>query len=681
MKRRIAILGSVLFLVMSCSISIYAASDMSYVVDQNGRREIPLAYAVTSRLISFDSNPAYLEEPEDICVDSEDSLYILDSGNSRVIKVSDEGEFLKVIKPKGEYQLSNPEGIYVDDSGRIYIADTGNHRILIVNQEGKVTDVITQPDNPLFDADYPFRPVKVGVNSLGQIYAINKQDYHGFCLLNEDNEFLGYFATNRVEKNILIEWISRFASSSQREQMGKTTPPQHTNFCIADDGSIYVTTANTDVAQIKRLSATGTNFYPYTGSFGEVTEAEDGEEKKPAFTDITADSNGILTALDGTTGKLYQYDESGVMLSVSGGIGSWKGRVMRGVALAQDSQSRIFVLDKSTGSIQCFVPTGFTNKVHEALAFHNNGDYESAEEIWSEILANAHDYAPAYVGLAKVAAKKKDFASSMRYFRLSGDRGGYSDSFLKYQKQKIQEHFPAVLLITLILSAALIYMIRELKRRADYANQPDVMLHDGRSIALITMFAPWDAFRLIKYDRNRFYPVTPAVILCIALVSNVLRAYLYSYQTIGVDPQEVSLITNVLSFIIPFVLWCFGYYYVSGIFDGEVLLREVFAASCYALLPFAVFAVPVSLLSSIMGISGISTISKLMGFIWCWVIALVFLGVRSMNRIKSGRTVVIMAAGVFAALFIALVLTFLYLLGIQLTGFIGEVINECRYML
>ena len=675
MKKSSVIAYLFIFIVTLFCSHAYAETDKSYVIDESGRREIPLAYSVTNRIVSFDASPATLEEPEDICIGKDDSLYILDSGHSRVVKFDEKGNFVRIIKPDGDIGLSAPEGIFVDGNDRILVADTGNGRIVIMDQAGAVENILTQPDSQMFDKEYPFKPAKLGVDSLGQIFAINKDDYHGLCILDENNGFQGYFATNRVSHRIADDWIAKLASSSQREQIGKTIPPQHTNLSIACDGSIYVTTANVESAQVKRLSVTGTNFYPFTGTFG------DSSEENQRFVDVASDMDGVVTVLENTSGNIYQYDEFGVMLSVFGGSGSWKGKMMNAAALAQNSSGQLFVLDKTTGDVQIFTPTEFTRKVHAALAYHNNGDYENAAEIWESIHSTAHNYSPAYVGLAKVAYKQKDYITSMKYFKLAEDRKGYSDSFVKYQKQIIQQHFPLVVLTVLLLSSALIYLVIYLKKKADYANQPDVMLHDGRSIALVTMFAPWDAFRLIKYDRSRFYPLTPTMILCSAVAVRLLSSYVYSYQTTGADPQEVNPAAIVFSFLVPFALWCIGYYYVSGIFDGAVMLREVYSATCYALLPFAVFGLPIALLSNTVGMSSVSFLNSLTAIIWIWVIILVFLGVKTMNRIGTSRTVTIMILSTFAAIFIALVITFLYLLGIQLFDFLREVIRECRHAL
>lgn len=686
MRKRLIQIGIAICLLVVEVIPCSAKTEQSYVMNKGRRQEIPLAYAVSETMVSFPTTPETLSEPQDICTDAKDCLYILDSGNGRVIKMSREGEFLKEIRPVGKNALSEPQGIFVDENEKIYIADTGNHRIVVMDQDGDVEYILTQPKDPLYDADYPFEPIKVGVNSLGQIYAINNLDYHGFCILNVDNEFKGYFAATRLERNVLKEWISKFASESQKEQMGKTIPAQHTNFLIADDGSIYVTTANVDTAQMKRMSSVGSNFYPYTGDFGDHTTdylmlLQEKDSSETCFVDVAADCTGIVSILDNTSGRIYQYDDSGVMLFVFGGSGNWSGRMMDAAAMAQDSRKRIYVLDRGSGSVQCFEPTDFAKTVHKALSLHNSGKYSEASKIWKKILVAAPNYPPAHVGMGKNEVKEKKYAAAMNDYRLAGDKAGYSEAFSKYLKDAIQRNFPKIVLMVIVLGVTLIWLAAGLKRKADYAKRPDIMLHQGRHIALLSLFAPGEAFGLIKYDRKEFRWLAPTLILMLSAGFYVLRPFVLSYPFQSVELDEISLLAQISSFIIPFLLWVFGFYYVSCIFGGEVRLREVYAATCYALMPYAVFALPLSMLTNLMGIDSYGLIRFAASVIWMWVVLLVFLGIKNMNHYTVSQTIGTMTVSVFAALLLAIILTLLYLLGVKLIDFVSEVVNECKLYL
>ena len=95
---------------------------------------------------------AQLNGPQGIAVDLLGNLYIVDQGNQRLRQVSLSGIITTVagtgtagyngdnISATGA-QLKNPQGVAVDASGNVYVADTGNFRIRKVTPGGIITTV------------------------------------------------------------------------------------------------------------------------------------------------------------------------------------------------------------------------------------------------------------------------------------------------------------------------------------------------------------------------------------------------------------------------------------------------------------------------------------------------------------------------------------------------------------
>jgi len=466
-----AMTGLLVFLLLAASVGAEGPEN-SYVINLEGEKQvIPLSYSVTDTFSFFNLTVDTLSSPADLFVDKKDQLYVLDSGNGRVLKMQKSGELIQEYRPQGESALKKPSGIYVDEQENIYIADTENGRILVLDKAGKVINTLTQPTSLLYDKSYPFKPVKMEVDSLSQIYVINNLDYHGFTILDLQNNFKGYLAATRLQPDFWANFINLFATKEQKEQFGKRIPPQHTNLSIAEDGSIYTTTANVTAEQMKRYSAVGSNFYPFTGTFGDtstdyVMEKFGKTVSSPKFVDVCVDPFGIVSLLDNLSGRIYQYDQDGVMIAVFGGTGNWAGRFMNAVAIDNDSQGNLYVLDQNLNTVQVFKPTEFIKKVRDALALYNNGKYIEAGSLWEEILVIDSEYVVAHIGMGKAELKRKNFDISMEHYRKAGDKYGYSQAFAGYLKQITQKYFLAIVLSICALITGLFLLLSALYRKA-----------------------------------------------------------------------------------------------------------------------------------------------------------------------------------------------------------------------
>jgi uncharacterized protein (TIGR03437 family) len=80
---------------------------------------------------------AQLNQPGACVLDTAGNLYIADSGNNRIRKVSPGGTITTVAGDGRSALLNAPRGVAVDGSGNVFISDTGNNRIRMLDAAGE----------------------------------------------------------------------------------------------------------------------------------------------------------------------------------------------------------------------------------------------------------------------------------------------------------------------------------------------------------------------------------------------------------------------------------------------------------------------------------------------------------------------------------------------------------------
>jgi DNA-binding beta-propeller fold protein YncE len=78
--------------------------------------------------------------PRRIAIGPDDSVYVLDQGRTRIVKLSPDGQVLSSwgSKGSGDGQFNDPTSVAVDStSGKVYVADPINKRIQVFDQSGK----------------------------------------------------------------------------------------------------------------------------------------------------------------------------------------------------------------------------------------------------------------------------------------------------------------------------------------------------------------------------------------------------------------------------------------------------------------------------------------------------------------------------------------------------------------
>jgi len=455
----------VIIIIVSSTGSILAMSqqEFDYTLDlatESYRIPIPKSYVYKKTIIAFPDGVGNINNAQDLFIDSEQNLYIADSGNNRIIKSDLDFNAIQVYAGPEDKPFNSPQGVFVDRDGHIFVADTGNNRIVHLDSDGGFIEEFTKPVSDLLGADFVFNPSKIAVSPTGYIYTVRHQQ---LMQIDAFNRFRGFVGSTRVGFSFTRILLRIFASEEQRSRLARVEPSAFINFTMADDGTIYATTLDYENGQIKRLNSIGENIYT-NKIFGEFTYNEQGWLDSPIFEDIAIDNNGIISTVERISGKVYQYDQNGNLLTVFGGKGNIKGMLSLPKSIVVDSSGNLYVYDTTYG-IVVYEPTKFIQTVHEAIKYYNQGEYDSSMVYWEEVLSICETYELAHIGIGNTYFKMKNYKDSMDAYQKAMDKVNYSQAFSKYRFENITENFTLVVVIFLIsiyLVVKIIKLLHEL---------------------------------------------------------------------------------------------------------------------------------------------------------------------------------------------------------------------------
>jgi sugar lactone lactonase YvrE len=102
---------------------------------------------------------ARFDSPRDLLIAGDDTLYVVDTGNSRVLEILPDGSSRTIVgSPEGETgfrdgsgtsaRFDHPGGITMDSSANLYIADTGNGVLRRISPADEVTTLLLSQTTP-----------------------------------------------------------------------------------------------------------------------------------------------------------------------------------------------------------------------------------------------------------------------------------------------------------------------------------------------------------------------------------------------------------------------------------------------------------------------------------------------------------------------------------------------------
>ncbi len=488
MKKRICslFLSAILLTLALCQpvAALYQGKDYQY-DDYGTSIAAPAAMSVDRILDGEALGVGSLSEPDDLYVAPNQNIYLCDTGNDRVLVFDRNFKLLREITEvqiDGQTEiLRKPSGTFVDTEGKLYICDTGNQRVLKLDGE-RVVYQYTMPKTELINQDDEYKPEKVVVDTTGCVYVVAYGIYQGLVAYENDGTFTSFFGSNKVEltASVLFEYTwKKLFTKEQREAMQRIIPVEYANVFIDSKNFIYTATSNSETSlhEVKKLNALGDNVLINTSyntlydknDFGDLeSNYEKGKEIDSSIVDVHVDANGIITLLDQTRGRLFQYDKDCNLLFTFGTSGN-QSSSFRMPSSVEKLGEQYLVLDSTKGTITVLSYTSYAEQVKEAVMLYNDGKYIESVSLWEDVLKENSNLSLAYKGIGKARLQQGKYEEAMEYLGKSNDRQSYSTALREYRKDFIRQNIIWLILGGIAVVVGFIWLIRFLKIKLGFA--------------------------------------------------------------------------------------------------------------------------------------------------------------------------------------------------------------------
>ncbi|MBP5184835.1 MAG: hypothetical protein J6113_06985 [Lachnospiraceae bacterium] len=614
-----------------------------------------------------------LKGPTDFTLLDDGTIYILDSGNKRVVVSSPEGDLIKVF---GQGTLMSPRGIFVTEDRTCYVADRDAKAIFVFDPEGNLIKTYGKPDSAIYGENQVFMPLKLVVNSFGTMYVVCESNTNGIVEISpvEGGTFLGYFGTNNTRASLWTIIWRAILTDEQRAKQLSNLPATPDNLAIDDKGVIYTVTRGEKNEALKRLNIAGVNMItPQT------------YEDLPAAVAVGNHDNAFVAA---QSGYIYEYNNDGDLLFVFGGADDGQQRIglstkVEAIQIGKDD--KIYVLDSDKAQIQVYKPTEFTDHLHEALYLFSKGRYTESKKPLSTVLEmnNLFDYAN--LAMAKALYKEGDYNGALRYSKLAKDLDTYSDSFWEIRAAWLKRNLTAAVLI-IVAFVILVAVLRFLDKKYGILKAPKKLLSKVKEFKLVKQLGY--VFYFMRHPIEGCYGIrhqekvsllSSNILLALMILVFIINKYFCGFLVKTVREGSFDIASDIGIILVALFLVVGCNYLMCTINDGEGKLKHIYCSFIYGFGPYLCFTPVIFLLSHVVTDNERFFVDFGRLFMLAWVAVLIFIAVKEINNYNVKETIKIILLTAFTILIVSLLAFIIYVLWSQVFDFLQQIPREVVY--
>jgi uncharacterized protein (TIGR03663 family) len=269
----------------------FAKDDTIYVADSRNHRILHLdmngnvlhEWGSFADGVGTPIGPGTFNEPWGVAVAPDGSVYVTDTWNHRVEKFTSSGKFITAWGVFGQGETPDafygPRGLAVDSKGRVYVTDTGNKRIAVFDPSG---NFLTDFGSAGFDPGQFDEPVGITIDKNGTVYVTDTW-----------NKRVQTFTPVEIEGKL------SFIPAKQWDVYGWFGQSLDNKPFIAVNNDLHVFITDPDGYRIMEFDADGTLI--------RVWDDLDSESSLGLPSGIAIDNEGHVWITDSTNNRLRRY--------------------------------------------------------------------------------------------------------------------------------------------------------------------------------------------------------------------------------------------------------------------------------------------------------------------------------------------------------------------------------------
>lgn len=121
----------------------------------------------------------------------------------------------------------------------------------------------------------------------------------------------------------------------------------------------------------------------------------------------------------------------------------------------------------------------------------------------------------------------------------------------------------------------------------------------GKSLrfALHCIVRPFDGFWDLTHEKRGSVGAANTIIILV-LLTNLLKLGFTSFVFQPVNWNEVNLLLEIMTFLLPFAVYCVANWCLTTLFEGKGTLKDIYMGTAYAMTPYVLIQLPLILLSN-----------------------------------------------------------------------------------